>query len=64
MWVSRSLNEDDDSDLVLYKELREIFISVALVTVGNFNFLDVNWDYHKADTNRSCEFVKHIADGF
>jgi len=47
-----------------YKELRGISRTTALVLMGNFNFLGINWEYHVADTNRSRKFVKHIKDNF
>lgn len=60
----RSSRQDDDTDIVLYMELREISRSVVLVLIGDFNFLDVSQDCHTADTNRSSKFMKHIEDNF
>ena len=56
----RSPGQDGDTDVLFYMELREISRSVALVLMGDFNFTDVNWDCHTADTNRSRKF--HVED--
>ena len=32
--------------------------------MGYFNFLDINWEYHTADTNRSRKFLKHAEGNF
>lgn len=55
----RSPSPSDDTDVLFYKELREISRSIALVLMDNFSFPGFNWDYHTADTNRSRKFQKH-----
>jgi len=32
--------------------------------MGDFNFPDINREYHKADTNRSRKFLKHVEENF
>ncbi|KAK4807054.1 hypothetical protein QYF61_018395 [Mycteria americana] len=62
--LKESPSQNDDTDELFYKELREISRSVALVLTGDFNFPDVKWDYHTADKNRSRKFLKHVENNF
>ena len=57
-------NHDNDTNELFYKELRDISRSAALVLMGDFNFPDINWEYHTADTNRSRKFLMHIEGNF
>ncbi|GAB0207654.1 hypothetical protein GRJ2_003231100 [Grus japonensis] len=58
------LSQDTTTDELFYKELRDISRSAALVLMGDFNFPDVNWEHHTADTNKSRKFLKHVEDNF
>lgn len=55
----RSLSQDDDTNVLSYKELREICRSLALILTVDFSFSDFNWDYHTTDMNKSRKSVKH-----
>lgn len=55
----RPLSQDDNNEGLFFKELRDISRSAVLVLMGDFNFPDINWEYQKADTNRSRKFIKH-----
>lgn len=57
-------HQDEDDNELFYEVLRDISRSSDLVHMGDLNFLDVNWEYHKADTNRSRKFLKHTGDNF
>jgi len=39
-------------------------IQAALVVMGDYNFPDINGEYHLADTNRSGTFLKHVEEHF
>ncbi|KAK4810529.1 hypothetical protein QYF61_004492 [Mycteria americana] len=60
----RSPSQDDSTDELFYRQLGEISGSVALVLMGDFNFLDVNWEYHSAVTSKSGKFLKFVEDNF
>ncbi|KAJ7415597.1 hypothetical protein BTVI_37847 [Pitangus sulphuratus] len=60
----RSPSQDDDTNVLYNKKLKEISRSLALVLMGDFNVPDVNWDYRTTDTNRSRKFLKHLEDNF
>ena len=57
-------SQDDNTDELFYKELRNLSRSAALVLMGDFNFPDVNWKHHTVDTNRCRKFLKHVEDDF
>ncbi|GAB0182550.1 hypothetical protein GRJ2_000720300 [Grus japonensis] len=60
----RPPSQDDATDELFFKELREASRSTALVFIGDFNLPDVNWEHHTADTSRSRSFLKHLDDNF
>ena len=60
----RLLSQHGDTNVLIYKELREITGSVALVLIGDFNFPGINWCYYTADTNRSRKNLKHFENNF
>ncbi|GAB0207632.1 hypothetical protein GRJ2_003228900 [Grus japonensis] len=60
----RSPSQDDSTDELFYRQLGEISGSVALVLMGDFNFPDINWEYHTAVTSRSGKFLKFVEDNF
>ncbi|GAB0190604.1 hypothetical protein GRJ2_001525700 [Grus japonensis] len=60
----RPPSQDDATDELFFKELREASRSTALVLMGDFNLPDVNWEHHTADTSRSRSFLKHLDDNF
>jgi len=37
---------------------------VALVLVGDFNFLVITWEYYTAVMSRSWKFLKFVAENF
>jgi len=57
-------SQDDDSDELFYKELRDICRSTALVLMSDFNFPDITWKSHTVDTKRSRKSLKHAKDYF
>ncbi|KAK4810495.1 hypothetical protein QYF61_004275 [Mycteria americana] len=60
----RSPSQDDSTNELFYRQLGEISGSVALVLMGDFNFLDINWEYHSAVTSKSGKFLKFVEDNF
>ncbi|GAB0177896.1 hypothetical protein GRJ2_000254900 [Grus japonensis] len=60
----RPPSQDDATDELFFKELREASKSTALVLMGDFNLSDVNWEHHTADTSTSRSFLKHLDDNF
>ncbi|GAB0203202.1 hypothetical protein GRJ2_002785800 [Grus japonensis] len=60
----RPPSQDDATDELFFKELREASRSTALVLMGDFNLPDINWEHHTADTSRSRSFLKHLDDNF
>lgn len=57
-------SQDEDTNKLFFKEQREISKSTALVLIGDFNLLDVDWEDHAAGTNRSRRLLKHLDDNF
>jgi len=49
MWVN---SKPSGQDKLFFKELRDTSRSAAFVLMGDFNLLDVKWEYHTADLNR------------
>ncbi|GAB0208399.1 mitochondrial enolase superfamily member 1 [Grus japonensis] len=60
----QSFSQDVSTDELFYRQLGEISGSVALVLVGDFNFPDINWEYHTAVMSRSWKFLKFVGDNF
>ena len=59
-----SPSQDDSADELFYRQLGEISASVVLVFTGDFNFPDINWEYHIAVTTESGKFLKFVEDNF
>lgn len=55
-----SPGQDVSTDELFCRQLEEISELVALVLMGNFNFPDVNWEFHTAVTSRSWKFLKFV----
>lgn len=53
--------QDNDTDKLFYKELKDISRPSFVVLVCDFNFPAVSWECHTGDTNRSWKFLTHIA---
>ncbi|KAK4827172.1 hypothetical protein QYF61_015134 [Mycteria americana] len=60
----RSLSQDVSTDELFYRQLGEIWGSVALVLMGDFNFPDISWEYLTAVMSRSWNFLKFVGDDF
>ncbi|GAB0210316.1 mitochondrial enolase superfamily member 1 [Grus japonensis] len=60
----QSSSQDVSTDELFYRQLGEISGSVALVLMGDFNFPDINWEYHTAVPRRSWKFLKFVGDNF
>lgn len=60
----QSTSQEVSTGELLYRQLREISASVALVLMGDFNFSDNNWEYHTPVISRSWEFFKFVGDNF
>lgn len=60
----RPPRQDGNTDKLFYKELSGISRSAALVLMGDFNFPDISWENHTANTNRSRKFLRHVNDSF
>ena len=57
-----SLSQDVSTDELFCRQLGEISGLVAIVLMGDFNFLDINWEYDTAVTSRSGKFLKIIGN--
>ena len=60
----RSPTQDVSTDELLYRQLGEISGLVALVLMGDFNFPDINLEYHTAVMSRSWKFMNFVGDNF
>ncbi|PKU38005.1 rna-directed dna polymerase from mobile element jockey-like [Limosa lapponica baueri] len=60
----RPPNQDVEVDEIFYKQLAEVSLSLTLVLVGDFNFLDVCWKYNKAEREQSRRFLECVEDNF
>lgn len=60
----RPYSQDEDTDDLFLKELRNISPSTILIFVGHFSLPDVIWEHHIDDTNRSRRVLKHLDDNF
>lgn len=60
----RPHSQDEDTDELFLKELRNISTSTTLVFVGHFCLPDVNWKQHIDSTNRSKIVLKRMDDNF
>ncbi|KAK4828900.1 hypothetical protein QYF61_001458 [Mycteria americana] len=60
----RPPNQDEETDELFYKQLREASQSPALVLVGDFNLPDVCWKYNAAERKQPRRFLKCVADNF
>lgn len=52
---------DNDIDELFCRQLGKILALVVLFVMGDFKFLDINWDYHTAVAGK---FPKHVEDDF
>ena len=57
-------SQDVSTDVLFYRQLREISGLVALVLMGDFTFPDINWEYHTAGTSRSWKLLKFVGGNF
>ncbi|PKU41877.1 rna-directed dna polymerase from mobile element jockey-like [Limosa lapponica baueri] len=57
-------SQDNNTDKLFDKELRDISRSGVLVLFHDFSLPDLNWEYHKVDKNRPSKFLKSVADDF
>lgn len=64
MGVYRLLCQDNDTSVLFYEDLRDICRSGALILMGDFNFMDFDWDCDKTNVDKSRKFPKHIEDKF
>lgn len=56
--------QDDTTDELFYKEIKDKSTSTALVFMGDFNFPDINREYHTVESNRYRKFLKHTEGNF
>lgn len=56
--------QDDSTDELFYRQSGEISRLIGLVLVEDFNFPDINSEYHTAVTNKSWKFQKFVEDNF
>lgn len=54
----RPPGQDDDTHELFFKELRETSRSAALLLMGDFNLLDVNYECHKAGDKQAHEILE------
>ena len=60
----RPPSQDDDTNELFHKELRDISRSGAPLLMGDCNFPDINREYYTVDTNRSRKFLQHSEYNF
>lgn len=60
----QTLREGDSAYELLYKLLEEISESVALVLIIDFNFSDINKEYHTPVTSKFGKLLKYVEDNF
>ena len=60
----RPPNQDEETDEVFYEQLAEAARSPALVLMGDFNFLDICWEYNLAQKKQSSRFLECMEDNF
>ena len=56
----RPLNQDEEVDKILYRQLGEVSRSLPLVLVWDFNFPDICWIYNTADREQSQRFLECV----
>jgi len=52
------------TDELFHRQLGEIYGLVVLALMGDFNFPDINWEYHTAMMSKSWKFLKFVGDNF
>ena len=62
--ATRLSSQDVSADELFCRQLGEISGLTACVFRQDFNFPDINWEYHTAVTCRSWKFLKFVGDNF
>ena len=60
----RPPSQDEETDRLFYKQLREASRSLALDLVGDFNLPDACWKYQSAERKEPRRFLERVADNF
>lgn len=60
--VCQSPSQEESTVELFYRQLQEISELVVLVLTGDFNFLDIIWEYHTAMTCKSGKFLNFVED--
>ena len=58
----RPLNQDEEMDEEVYRQLTKVAKSLALVLVGDFNFPDISWKHNTAQRKQSRRFLESVED--
>lgn len=59
-----SCSQNDSTDLLFNRQLREISELVVPVLLGDSNFSDINREHHTVVTSKSGKFLKYVGDNF
>lgn len=57
------MGRENGIDELFYGQWGKISALVALLIMGDFNFPDINWDYHSAVVSKAGKFPKHVEVG-
>jgi len=60
----RPLNQDEEVDKILCRQLGEVSRSLPLVLLGDFNFPDIFRIYNTVDREQSQRFLECVGDNF
>ncbi|PKU29725.1 rna-directed dna polymerase from mobile element jockey- hypothetical protein [Limosa lapponica baueri] len=62
--MMRPPNQDEEADEIFYKQMGEVSRSLVLVLMGDFNLLDICWEYNTAEREQSRRFLECVGDNF
>ena len=60
----RPLNQDEEVDKIIYRQLGEVLRSLPPVLVEDFNFPDICLNYNTAEREKSQRFLDCVGDNF
>lgn len=52
------LTQNNSTDELFHKKFGKVFVSVALILMGDFNFSDINYKYHTVMRTESGKYKK------
>lgn len=60
----RPPNQDQEVDVLFYKQLKDVSRSPALVLVGDFNLTDMYWELNTEEKRQSRRFLEYMEESF